>query len=902
MLRYRSAAVAPVFQRSRSLLTTPEGGKIALDDRLLALLQSADGRDLQEIVAEFRGQEPLPDAVRAAVACLAEAGLLDRESNNVQPEPPVVPSTALVSAIIVTYNSCDWLPECFESLLSQTHPALEAIVVDNGSSDGSADWVAGHYPQVKLLRLEKSVSLAAAINCGVAAGRGEYLLLLNPDIRLERDAVAQMLATALEDGSCAAVAAKLKFWWAPAFLNGIGNRVGPSSWGTDNLIGHLDVGQFDSWQEVPSACFAATLIPREAWDAVGNLDEGFPLYYEDSEWSYRARLLGYTVRPAPKAVVYHAFGGRVPSGEEEPLSPRKLRHAAYGRLRFALKILGLPYLLRFLRNYLVEDWRNFWAAVFRCQWPVVRAYMGAWRHALSSLPAVLAQRRRLQARRARRDTELFALQQEIPDQQLWRGLPELTWDTVFRRYLPLFRSGKTRPVPEFQPPHRRPHLLIVSNDVVDQKMAGPGLRYLEVSRALSRDLDVTLAVPAGGDNDEPALRIVRYSEGNPGSLRVLVENSDAVLISGYMVEKFPFLHHVQARLIVDLYDPFILENLHYYLDEPLDVQSSFNQRAVEVTNQLAGIGDFFICGSQRQRDFWMGVLAANNRVNPYTFSQDPTLQSLIDVVGIGFPEREPQVRPVLRGKPGFEAGSRIVLWSGGVWDWLDPLTLVHAWPQVLKRHPEARLVILGTRHPNPLVPRHKMAQRAQQLADEIGEKGRTIFFYEWLPYEELEGLLCEADVGVVLHPEHVETRYSIRTRVLDCLWTRLPVLVTDGDVTSEWVRDFGCGRVVPPQDPAAVADALCEILDRPRDAWTASFDQAREVFCWSRVVEPLRQYCLEGRRAPDREAARAAAADQSAAKAGRRRLARALYILRREGFRALVRRTWRYVRWWLARA
>ena len=439
-----------VSHQERALLPTSEGGKVALDAKLLSLLQLASGRELNEILDSFAGGEATPDAVRAALACLAEAGLLTRlgeTPTRPTPQPAVGP---LVSAVIVTYNSQEWLGECLPSLFSQSYSELEVIAVDNASSDGSADWLKMNCPQVRLLRLDRAQSLAYAINQGVALAKGTYFLLLNPDVRLQPDAIAHMVATAQDDPSCAAVTAKLKFWWAPAFLNGLGNRVEAFSWGTDNAVGHLDLGQFDSWCEVPSACFAAALIPRAAWDRVGPLDSGFPLYYEDSEWSYRARLLGYTVRAAPQAVIYHAFGGRVPSGAEDGLTPRKLRQVAYGRLRFATKILSQTFLRRFLRNYLREDCRNFSRALRRREWATARAYLSAWWDSVRGLPALMPERRALQARRARSDEELFALQQGMPAPLMWHGLPELTWDLVLHHYLPLFHAGKTRPVPEFQ--------------------------------------------------------------------------------------------------------------------------------------------------------------------------------------------------------------------------------------------------------------------------------------------------------------------------------------------------------------------------------------------------------------------------------------------------------------------
>ncbi len=187
-----------------------------------------------------------------------------------------------------------------------------------------------------------------------------------------------------------------------------------------------------------------------------------------------------------------------------------------------------------------------------------------------------------------------------------------------------------------------------------------------------------------------------------------------------------------------------------------------------------------------------------------------TLRKLIDVVGVGIPDRPMKPEPFLKGvRPEFPVDSRIVLWGGGIWNWLDPITLAKAWGKVVQACPQARLVFLGTRHPNPNVPRHEIVDRLIQVAEESGERDRSIFFIEWLSYQEREALLLESDIGITLHPIHAETRYSIRTRVLDYFWARLPVCITEGDVTSEWVKSYQVGRTVPPNDP----DALSEYSD-----------------------------------------------------------------------------------------
>ena len=456
-MRYTKPLEVKLLDGGRPLLTTRQGGKVAVDQALVSLWEYAQGRCLEEIVENFYLEGATESAIQAGLACLSEAGLLNREFK-AQPRAVEEVTGSLVSVVIVAYNSLEWLRESLPSLFAQSYTPLEIVIVDNGSTDKSSEWVASNYPQVVILRLDSTQTFASAINKGVEIAHGEYFFLLNPDVRLEADAIAQMVAVAEANSNCAAVGAKLKFLWAPAFLNGLGNRVGSFSWGTDNGLGHLDLGQFDNWRHLPSVCYAAALIPKKAWEQIGPADEGFPMYYEDGEWSYRARLLGYEIRAAPQAVIYHAFGGRVPIGEDSGLSPRKLRNVVYGRFRFALKLVG-DYLGQFLRNYVLEDWTNFYVALIRRDWPSAKAYLGGWFDVLRDLPGLLKMRKALQARRITSDEVLFGLQRDMPITLAWHGLPELTWDLVQHHYLPLFRSGRTRSMPEFEQSRIRQHIV-----------------------------------------------------------------------------------------------------------------------------------------------------------------------------------------------------------------------------------------------------------------------------------------------------------------------------------------------------------------------------------------------------------------------------------------------------------
>jgi GT2 family glycosyltransferase len=438
--------VQPIHNGRQTLLTTPQGGRVWVDRIMLDVWQYADGRFKQDILSHFAIDQGLPaDRVAVALECLAQAGLLARLDSAPSVGPSPAPSSVgnpLISALIVSYNSLAWLPGCLASLASQSLPPSEIIVVDNGSSDGSAAWLVEHHPDVIVLPRENTCSLAGAINQGISVARGEFILLLNPDVVLDRDALFRLWDAAQSDDRCAAVAAKLRLLWAPAFLNGVGNQVGALSWGMDNALGHLDLGQFDHWDELPSACFAAALLPTRALDQVGLLDDRFPMYYEDIEWCYRARWLGYKVRLAPGAIVYHAFSSRHPGAVERSLGETKLQRVVYGRLRFITRLLEPGLLFRFLISYGVEDLFNGLLCLFRGRWGEGRAYGRAWMEYLGSLSELRSARKSFRQRRPLADRELFRLQRQVPVPLIRQGAPLLTWDIVCHEYLPWIQSHR----------------------------------------------------------------------------------------------------------------------------------------------------------------------------------------------------------------------------------------------------------------------------------------------------------------------------------------------------------------------------------------------------------------------------------------------------------------------------
>lgn len=386
-------------------------------------------------------------------------------------------------------------------------------------------------------------------------------------------------------------------------------------------------------------------------------------------------------------------------------------------------------------------------------------------------------------------------------------------------------------------------------------MTGPSIRNWELATVLSTAHVTTLAAPGMPRRTSKQFSVVPYDDH---TLPSLVDKHDIVMAIGYLVGAQPRLWTAQ-HLVVDLYDPTLLEALHQNSDSSPAQQQAIVADVAHALTRALQAGDMFLCASERQRDFWIGWMAAAGRINPPVHAEDPSLVKLLRVVPFGLPPDPPRpTRHVLRGVvDGIGPSDFVVLWGGGIWNWFDPISLINAAAQVRSRLPQLRVVFPSMKSPSPLVPEMTTARRAVELAAELGLIGSTVFFDTgWLPYEERAALLLEADVGISLHQLDLEARFSFRTRVLDYLWAGLPVITTEGDSMADLVRDTGAGIVIPARDVNALAAAIIELAENEsfrHNCGERAHGLARR-FQWPTVAQPLLEYCAHPMRAPDRGA------------------------------------------------
>lgn len=397
------------------------------------------------------------------------------------------------------------------------------------------------------------------------------------------------------------------------------------------------------------------------------------------------------------------------------------------------------------------------------------------------------------------------------------------------------------------------NVLIVTGDTLGSAMAGPAIRALEMAKALSMVSTVTLATTVPTTFTHEGFDVVDATDSN---LRGLVNWSDIIVFQGALLSTHPWIAKTNKIIVADVYDPMHLETLEQQKHIPAGIRFVETMDIVAVFNEQLARADFMLCASEKQRDLWLGQLAAVGRLNPRTYDRDTSLRSLIDVVPFGIQETAPVrqkhgIRDVI---PGIGMGDKVVLWGGGIYNWFDPLTLIRAIGQISIKHPEIKLVFMGTQHPNPHVPEMKMSFKARELSKELGLEGKHVFFNEgWVPYNERANFLLDADLGVSTHLDHLETAFSFRTRILDYLWAGLPIVATNGDTFEAIIEGNMLGKTVPPGNVELLAEAITELLFNDDFSQTAreNVNQYSDNLKWNLVLRPLIDFVVGAQHAAD---------------------------------------------------
>ena len=279
-----------------------------------------------------------------------------------------------VAVVVVSWNAKGYLDKCLTSLLKQSYENYEVIFVDNGSKDGSAEFIRRNFPTIRLISLDTNTGFAKGNNIGIAEAfkdkDTEHIVLLNSDTIIERDFLKELVALAESEMTIGCCQPKMLSIDDHKIIDAVGITIARDGGAVQLGYGKLDTGEDNEVKEVFGANAGAALYKSEMLKQIGLLDEDCFIYYEDVDLALRARLAGWKCFYAPKAVVYHKHS--IAFGKQSPFKEYLLT-----RNHYYYVIKGLP--ARMVLFFLMRRARNIAGLLVRMAMRLLLADMEGFR-------------------------------------------------------------------------------------------------------------------------------------------------------------------------------------------------------------------------------------------------------------------------------------------------------------------------------------------------------------------------------------------------------------------------------------------------------------------------------------------------------------------------------------------
>jgi len=377
-------------------------------------------------------------------------------------------------------------------------------------------------------------------------------------------------------------------------------------------------------------------------------------------------------------------------------------------------------------------------------------------------------------------------------------------------------------------------ILFICNDHIGWAMAGPGIRYWEMASALERKgyQAVILArhVESGFSNN----RITFLGVTSFLNLISWIRRSDCIIQPGRPLSIL-FSLLFRKKVIFDQYDPVIFEFLER---NPASWKDRIQKRAMLLLwkvrqHIILRFGSIFLAANEKQKDFLIGQLT----ILGHAYKLDSVV-----IVPFGLSAGKPvKMRQVLRGNK-IQDTDFLLVWGGGIWDWFDPFTLLQALVRIKSQRDDIKVYFPGLRPPSP--DSRKMAVVEDFLAEarRLGLLETSVFLNpDWTPYEQRADYLLEADAGISLHKDSMETRFAFRTRMLDYLWACLPIIASKGDSWADIIEREGLGITVHSGDVDGVVNAILKMAEDKelRAACRRHALPVAEAYQWDSLAENL---------------------------------------------------------------
>jgi glycosyltransferase involved in cell wall biosynthesis len=373
-------------------------------------------------------------------------------------------------------------------------------------------------------------------------------------------------------------------------------------------------------------------------------------------------------------------------------------------------------------------------------------------------------------------------------------------------------------------------LLVAVQGGGGSRVSGPEIRGWALARALARHHQVTVAVHRPSTTGRDGARVIANRRS---VLTREARRHDALIAPVIPPFMFAALRGSSTITVADQYDPVWLE-LSVFTEQPgisrvLSAQRMIREAQVRFADVIAVAGE-------RQRGLLLDELAVLGSTRP----RPPRIVSV--PFGVAEPPPPAANRPLRATFPQIGPNDPLVLWWGKVWKWFDADTALRAFARVVRRRPDARLVICAGKAPRAKFDLSERTGEARALSRSLGLLGQNVFFLEeWTAYDRRHEYLLDADIGLTLHRDTPEAPFAARARQMDYLWSALPCVLASGDEVAERFGAVGFARLVAPGDAAATAEALLELIEarQAREAARSAGLALAEEFRWETLVAPL---------------------------------------------------------------
>ena len=734
----------------------------------------------------------------------------------------------LISVIVLNYNGLRHLDDCFTSLAALDHPAdrVELIFVDNASSDGSVDYMRRAFPRVRIVANDTNVGYSGGNNIGVQHAQGDYVVFLNNDMRVAPSFLTHLIGAIRSGPDVRCAGAKIVNWDGTAIDFA---AAGAHFAGYAYQLGYGEPVASDRHTEIVPllfACGGAMMIDRQVFVDAGGFDDDYFMFYEDLDLGWRLWLLGYEVMFAPDALVYHRHHGSADSVAAFRKQVLYKRNALCTVLKnYDDRNLGrvLPaVLLGTIDGVVASASRQGRLPLAEFKLPATAAATGApitldrleastlvaIHDVVQSLPRVMAKRRAVQRKRQRSDEQVAEL-----FRRPFRHWPDVDPDVQYRVTNEFDVQDLFEGIPR--------RVLVISSDILPYPglpTVGSGLRAWGLGQGLAaRGHEVIFSMPkaalAGREAlVPPEVRRLAWETFTLGEVARSAD-PDVIVVCNWPVMALLPTEWLGLPVVLDQHGPHLMEREYQRAGDP----------AENIEHKLVALrkADFFTCAGHKQWTYFQQWLERAG----WTAEERQDRSAVIPV------SLSPEL-PVHRPSDG------LTFVYGGVFlPWQDPTLALSTLVETLERAGRGHLLFYGGKHPVYPVDTGIF----DELLDRLQKSDRVVA-PGMVPHDELIAQYTRSHVAIDLMRRNPERELAFTTRTVEYLWCGLPVIYNDYGELAEYIRDFNAGWTVDPEDRAALARVLAEIIDHPEviaERSAGAQRLVRERLAWNTTIAPL---------------------------------------------------------------